>query len=106
MIPEVASSAPPLPRAEALQRNGRRLVVVGYAVTVIGIVLYCLACFTGGLSADMGDLLLKNAVPFAHSTLAVLGVGTATWIVGSFIYLRGAMEDDVERPASGTAVAQ
>lgn len=106
MIPEVACANPCLPRAESLQRNGRRLVVLGYAVTVVGIVLYCLACFAGGLRADIGDLLLNNAVPFARATLAVLGVGTAMWIVGSFTYLRGAMEDNVDPPAAGTALVQ
>ncbi|MCC7070060.1 MAG: hypothetical protein IT383_01985 [Deltaproteobacteria bacterium] len=93
MSPEVATLSPPLPRAEALQRNGRRLVVVGYGITVVGIVLYCMACLSGGFNADMGDLLLENAVPFGRATLALLGLGTVTWIVGSFACLRGAMED-------------
>ena len=108
MVPEVAYTQQHFPRlqsplqraesktphADSLQRNGRRMVVAGYAVTIVSVVLYCLACFSGGFSADMGDLLLQNAVPFARGTLALLGVGTFIWLVGSFAYLRGAMEID------------
>lgn len=97
MVPVVSSLHPPLPRAEALQVSGRRMVVVGYVITIVAVVLYCIACFTGGLSADMGDLLMQNAVPFGRATLALLGVGTACWVIGSFTYLRGAMDADVEQ---------
>lgn len=113
MVPEVAYASPmysraesaQVTRAELLQRNGRRLVVAGYVITILSVVAYCLACFSGGLSADMGDLLLENAVPFARGTLACLGLGTLIWIVGSFSYLRGAMESDgTEGTESTTAV--
>ena len=105
MIPEVACQDPRRSRAECLQHNGRRMVVAGFFITVVGVVLYCLACFAGGYSADMGDLLLQNAVPFGRATLAVLGLGTVTWLVGSFTYLRGSMETDAEHSATGTALA-
>jgi hypothetical protein len=83
-----------LSRPEAMQRNGKALVVAGWAVTLIGVVLYCATTFAGGVDADMGELLTKNVVPFARATLAVMGIGTALWLAGSFVYLKGAMDAD------------
>lgn len=82
--------------AEARQRLGKRLILAGSVVTVLGVILYCAVCFAGGLDADMGDLLFRNSVPFARATLGVLGLGTLIWVIGSFTYLRGAMEMDEE----------
>jgi hypothetical protein len=80
--------------AEAMQRAGKRMILAGFIITIAGIVLYCAVCFAGGVDADMGDILLTNAVPFARATLAVLGVGVLVWLVGSFTYLNGAMDAD------------
>lgn len=82
----------PASRAESLQRSGNRLVVSGFVITVVGVVAYCAACFAGGMDAELGDLMFQNAVPFAQATLAILGLGTVVWLVGSITYLRGAME--------------
>ncbi|MBI2569842.1 MAG: hypothetical protein HYV63_22795 [Candidatus Schekmanbacteria bacterium] len=84
----------PAARAESLQRAGKGMIFAGFVITIVGVVLYCAVCFAGGMDADMGDLLFENAVPFARATLAVLGVGTLVWLVGSFTYLRGAMDAD------------
>lgn len=89
-----AKEASPAERAESLQRTGKKLVIAGFVVTIAGVLGYCIACFTAGFNADMGDLLLHNTVPFARATLAVLGLGTLVWAVGSFTYLRGVMDAD------------
>jgi hypothetical protein len=81
-------------RGEALQKTGKRWVVAGFAITILGVVSYCLACFAGGVDAEMGDIMLRNAVPFARVTLAILGLGCFVWLIGSLTYLRGAMEID------------
>lgn len=88
--PEGARAA----RAESLQGTGKGMVIVGFVTTIVGVVLYCAVTFAGGVDADMGDVLLHNAVPFTRATLAVLGFGTLLWLVGSFTYLRGAMDAD------------
>ncbi|MCC6900264.1 MAG: hypothetical protein IT377_14895 [Polyangiaceae bacterium] len=77
-----------------MQKRGRVMIVAGFVITIVGVVLYCAACFAGGVDADMGDLLLDNAVPFARATLGVLGFGTLVWLIGSFMHLRGAMDAD------------
>lgn len=91
--------------AEARQKTGKRLIVAGFVITIVAVVLYCAACFAGGLSVAMDDILLRNAIPFARAMLAVLGLGTLVWLVGSVTYLRGAMDaepdsDDVPVPPS------
>lgn len=92
-------------RADSLQRRGKGMIFAGFIITIVCVVLYCAACFAGGADADMGDILLKNAVPFARATLAVQGLGTLLWLVGSFTYLRGAMDADESEvdPDSGTS---
>lgn len=92
-----AGAAPPdsrAARAESLQRRGKRMVVAGFVVTIACVVVYCAVTFAGGMSADMGDILFRNAAPAARATLAVLGLGTLVWLVGSFTYLRGALDAD------------
>lgn len=90
--------APPRPteenRAESLQRTGRKMILAGFVVSIAGVILYCAACFAGGMDAELGDLLLTHSVPFAHATLGVLGLGTLVWLIGSFTYLKGAMDAD------------
>jgi hypothetical protein len=89
-------------KAEARQRAGKRMILAGFVIAIVGVVLYCVACFAGGASAGMDDILFRNAVPFARSMLAVLGFGTLLWLVGSFVFLRGAMdaEPDALDPTS------
>lgn len=100
-LPAGGTVAPPslAARAESRQKHGRAMIFAGFVVTIVGVVLYCIACFAGGADADMGDVLLANAVPFARATLVLLGLGTLVWLVGSFIYLRGIM--DAEEAAGG-----
>jgi|GEM_PF-1365003 len=101
---EVERPARPSPRlADALarQRTGRRFIVAGFVVSVVGVVLYCVASFAGGLDADMGDLLFRNSVPYARATLGIIGLGTLVWLVGSVKYLHAVMdgaEEDGAQP--------
>lgn len=100
------SSSPPLSRAEkaaARQRTGKRMIVAGSALAVLGVVLYCLASFAGDLGAGMGDVVLRNAVPYARGALAIIGLGTLVWLVGSITYLRGVMDADEWDEGSGLA---
>lgn len=79
-------------RPDAQQRNGKILVVSGWVLTVASAVLYCLACFGAAADADVGEILANGSVPYARTALGVAGIGTLLWLVGSFTYLRAAME--------------
>ena len=98
-----ARRAARLARSESLQRRGKRLIVAGSVITVAGVILYCVASFAGGMGADFGDILFRNAVPFARTTLGVLGLGTLVWLAGSLAYLKGAMDADEGDEGSGIA---
>ncbi len=101
-----AASADQATRAEWLQTTGRRMVVAGFVITILGVVAYCGVTFAGGVNAEVGDLLFRNAVPFGRSTLVVLGIGTLVWLIGSFTYLRGAMEADDDPGEGGSPDAE
>lgn len=84
--------------AEQRMRNGKRLVFGGFVVAVVGIVSYCAACFSGGVSQDTGAFFLENPGTLVVPTLGVIGLGTLLWLVGSFVYLNGAMDSDPDSP--------
>lgn len=84
----------PVAPAVALQRRGKNLIFAGSVITIVGVVLYCAVCFAGGVDTELGAILLENTIPFGRATLGVLGIGTVMWLIGSFTYLRGAMDAD------------
>lgn len=93
-IPRTSGASGTLSRAESLQRRGKAMILAGFIITIAGVILYCGVCFAGGMDAEMGDVLFRNAVPFGGATLAVLGLGTLVWLAGSVTFLRGAMDAD------------
>lgn len=103
---EARPSSPPASlaaKAASREKAGKRMIVAGFVIAVLGIVLYCVASFAGDVGDDMGDVLLRNAVPYARATLAVIGLGTLVWLVGSITYLRGVMDADAGDEGSGLA---
>ncbi len=86
--------------ADAARRmlRGKQLVISGFIVSVVGMIAYCLACFTAGMSANLATSLLENAGWLIGSALAVMGTGMLLWLVGSFLYLQGGMDSDPEGP--------
>lgn len=91
---DAAEIVSPRARAETLQKRGKRMIVAGFTITIVGVVLYCAVSFMGGSDRDLGEILFENAVPLARGTLAVLGLGTVVCLVGSFMHLKGAMDAD------------
>ena len=89
-----ATRADRVARARLQQRVGDKLILAGFVVTVMGVVLYCVACFAGGVDAGLAAILFDNVVPFARATLIVLGIGSALWLVGSFMCLNGMITGD------------
>ncbi|MCC6273934.1 MAG: hypothetical protein IT572_10760 [Deltaproteobacteria bacterium] len=87
----VPSKAETYAIAERQQRHGRRLVMGGFIIAVMGIVLYCLACFSVDVNQGIGVFFLKAPIRLVGPALGIIGLGTLLWLVGSFLYLRGAM---------------
>lgn len=74
-------------------RRGRALVIGGFVVTILGVIGYCAVTFAGGMHLGVAELLLESTTPFV-TTLVVIGAGTLLWLVGSMMYLIGAVDSD------------
>ncbi len=85
-------------RAEQQMRRGKQLVISGFIVAVVGIVAYCVACFSGGVNQGIASALLTSPGWLVGPTLGIIGLGTLLWLVGSFIYLSGGMDSDANGP--------
>ncbi len=85
-------------RAERQMRRGKQLVISGFIVAVVGIVAYCVACFSAGVSQELASAFLTSPGWVVGPTLAIIGLGTMLWLVGSFIYLSGGMDSDANGP--------
>lgn len=84
--------------AERKMQRGKRLVMSGFVVSVVGIIGYCATCFTAGVNQDLGSALLDNPAWLVGPALGVIGLGTLLWLVGSFVYLSGEMDSDPSGP--------
>ena len=83
--------------AESRMRRGKRLVISGFIIAIIGVVGYCAACHSAGVNQDLGTTFLDNPALLVGPTLGFIGVGTLLWLVGSVLFLMGAMDDEPER---------
>ena len=85
-------------RAEQQMRRGKRLVIGGFIVAVVGIVAYCVACFSAGVSQELALAFTASPGRLVGPMLGIIGLGTLLWLVGSFVYLAGAMDSDANGP--------
>jgi hypothetical protein len=73
---------------------GKRLVITGIFIALIGVILYCAATFAVGVGStaqpDMGWPVVAS--------LGVVGVGTLLWIVGAIVYFIGGVDSDPSGP--------
>jgi len=67
-------------------RTGQTLVFTGFGISVVGIVLYCMA----GFSADAA----QTEPVFIKESLGVIGVGVMVWLVGAVKYMNGAINSN------------
>lgn len=74
--------------------RGKKLVIGGFVVAIAGIVGYCVACLGASIDPDVSAALLENPRWLVGPALGVIGFGTLLWLVGSFMYLSGAMDSD------------
>lgn len=74
-------------------RDGRRFILTGFVIAVIGIISYCIVGL--GAPTQEGDVATfgSHVVP----SLCIIGLGTLLWLIGSIRFLGGAMDsnDDV-----------
>lgn len=71
---------------------GRNIFLAGTLVSVLGVISYCLVSFNTTIyTNDLGILYAEKARIF---TIGIVGFGTLLWLVGSFMHLKGMMDDD------------
>ncbi len=85
-------------RAEQRMRRGKQLVISGFIVAVVGIVAYSVASFNAAAIRELGSALLESPGWLVGPTLGIIGLGTLLWLVGTFVYLDGAMDSDPNGP--------
>lgn len=75
-------------------RIGKRLVITGFFVALIGMILYCAAPFAVGV----GSTVQAGTGWPVVATLSVVGVGTLLWVVGALVYFIGGVDSDPSGP--------
>ncbi len=85
-------------RAEQRMQRGRRLVISGFIVAVVGIVAYSVASFNAAAIQELGSALLESRGWLVGPTLGIIGLGILLWLVGTFVYVVGAMDSDPNGP--------
>lgn len=93
----VSSVRAPLPPAEPAEWQHwelprKALVVSGWIAALAGVLVYCLASFASGADADLPDVVLRGAIPYARAGLLLIGCGTLTWVIGCVV--ERALRDD------------
>lgn len=78
----------PLERASS---RGKLLVVVGWSLTVLGIVAYCVANLTTAPAGEAGSALVTSLEAFTRGSQIAMASGVGCWLIGSLLYLRVAM---------------
>src|SRR5512146_31575 len=79
-------------RFETRQRQGKTLVVAGWISAMLGVVLYCIASFSGDANADLAAIVLHGAIPAARAALVIVGGGTLLWIIGSVLHATAVLD--------------
>lgn len=83
-----------LSKADKKIRRGQTLVISGFVVAIIGVVFYCVVSFVGSAKQEWSPFLSSHTHPIFLIALGIIGIGTLLWVIGSIMYLTGAMEKD------------
>lgn len=70
----------------AKMQNGKKFIVIGFVIAIIGILLYCIPT----LSIELG---YDNPV-FSGAGLIAIGTGVICWITGAVKYLNAAIDSN------------
>ncbi len=80
--------------AEKKMILGRRMVFLGFFISIIGIIVYCMACFNQDFNEKLGGVLYNNPGSLLYPTLGTVAIGTIFWLIGSLIHLNGAIHSE------------
>ncbi len=75
------------PAAKSRGEQGRRAVLAGWVITMLGIGTYILALSRAGESADILDALFGQG-PLGWVAGALMLTGVVTWFIGNYVCLQ------------------
>ena len=73
--------------AEGQMKFGKRLVISGFILSIIGIIAYCVANFNMTLNQEYNGILVSHSPKLVIPTLGIIGIGVLVWLIGTFIGL-------------------
>lgn len=77
--------------AAAKREWGRKAILAGWVVTMVGVVGYCFAMMRAGHQAGVLDALTTQGL-LGWGSAALLVGGVALWLAGNLAFLRETME--------------
>ncbi|GLH72746.1 hypothetical protein GETHLI_12480 [Geothrix limicola] len=80
-----------------IRERGRRWILAGWGITMIGVFLYCRLLFAVDAEGDMSELLHRTGLA-GWAVLLLMVTGAATWLAGNLIYLKDALNSDEVGP--------
>jgi hypothetical protein len=86
-------------KAERQVRQGKRLVITGFFVALIGAFLYCGALYRVDANQQLSSTVLQaNTEWSVIASLGIVGVGVLLWIVGAIVHFIGGVNSDPSGP--------
>lgn len=77
---------------------GKRLVIAGFLVALIGMLLYCVASFSVDTNQQVASTLQAGTRWPVFASLGVVGVGAFLWFVGAIVHFKGGIDSDPSGP--------
>lgn len=90
---------------ESAQRRGQRLIVGGFAITLVGVAMYCVGCLGGTPGLELGAALLSGEARIVLPFMAI-GGGSLIWGAGAMVFFAGALEAAEPRMPAASSLAE
>ncbi len=73
-----------------IRERGRRWILSGWAITMVGVFFYCRLLFAMDADGDLPEILHRSGFP-GWVALLLMVVGVALWLAGNLVYLKDAL---------------
>jgi len=80
-----------------VRERGRRWILSGWAISLVGVFLYCRALFAAEADGDLATLLSHTGVS-GWAALLLIAVGVVFWLSGNLVYLKDALDSQEVGP--------
>lgn len=70
-----------------IRERGRRWILSGWLISMIGVIGYCRAMFAVGPQAEFAEMLQQAGLQ-GWASLALIAGGVALWVMGNMFYFK------------------